>query len=382
MMKVKPVKLGKTERMSFSHIDEVISMPNLIEVQKNSYQWFLDEGLKEVFHDIGTIEDYTGNLALSFVDFRLDKEPKYSIKECKERDVTYAAPLRVTARLLNKETGEVKDQEIFMGDFPLMTDAGTFVINGAERAIVSQLVRSPGVFYGDAKDKVGNDLYSATMNPNRGAWLEYETDASNVFYVRIDKNRKLPVTVLCRALGLSTNEDILNFFGDDERILATLEKDTTKNQDEGLLEVYRKLRPGEPPTVESATSQINMLFFDPRRYDLSRFGRYKMNKKLSLARRITGHVAAENVVDSADRRGADRGRCQDHPRDGREGRQRRCESGRAEDRGCPEGRGQEGQGHHQRLCGCTGLLLLRREGVRHQRALLLRRDQEDPGHHL
>ena len=296
MMKVKPVKLGKTERMSFSHIDEVISMPNLIEVQKNSYQWFLDEGLKEVFHDIGTIEDYTGNLALSFVDFRLDKEPKYSIKECKERVVTYAAPLRVTARLLNKETGEVKDQEIFMGDFPLMTDAGTFVINGAERAIVSQLVRSPGVFYGDAKDKVGNDLYSATMNPNRGAWLEYETDASDVFYVRIDKNRKLPVTVLCRALGLSTNEDILNFFGDDERILATLEKDTTKNQEEGLLEVYRKLRPGEPPTVESATSQINMLFFDPRRYDLSRFGRYKMNKKLSLARRITGQVAAENVV--------------------------------------------------------------------------------------
>ena len=297
MMKVKPVKLGKTARMSFSHIDEVISMPNLIEVQKNSYQWFLDEGLKEVFHDIGTIEDYTGNLALSFVDFRLDKEPKYSIKECKERDVTYAAPLRVTARLLNKETGEVKDQEIFMGDFPLMTDAGTFVINGAERAIVSQLVRSPGVFYGHAKDKVGNDLYSATMNPNRGAWLEYETDAANVFYVRIDKNRKLPVTVLCRALGLSTNEDILNYFGEDERILATLEKDTTKNREEGLLEVYRKLRPGEPPTVESATSQIDMLFFDPRRYDLSRFGRYKMNKKLSLARRIMNHVAAENVVD-------------------------------------------------------------------------------------
>ena len=297
MMKVKPVKLGKTERMSFSHIDEVISMPNLIEVQKNSYQWFLDEGLKEVFHDIGTIEDYTGNLALSFVDFRLDKEPKYSIKECKERDVTFAAPLRVTARLLNKETGEVKDQEIFMGDFPLMTDAGTFVINGAERAIVSQLVRSPGVFYGHAKDKVGNDLYSATMNPNRGAWLEYETDAANVFYVRIDKNRKLLVTVLCRALGLSSNEDILNYFGEDERILATLEKDTTKNREEGLLEVYRKLRPGEPPTVESATSQIDMLFFDPRRYDLSRFGRYKMNKKLSLARRIMNHVAAENVVD-------------------------------------------------------------------------------------
>ena len=291
MMKVKPVKLGKTERMSFSHIDEVIGMPNLIEVQKNSYQWFLDEGLREVFHDIGTIEDYTGNLALSFVDYRLDKEPKYSIKECKSRDVTYAAPLRVTARLLNKETGEVKDQEIFMGDFPLMTDAGTFVINGAERVIVSQLVRSPGVFYGMARDKVGNELFSATMNPNRGAWLEYETDATGVFYVRIDKNRKLPVTVLCRALGLSTNDDILNYFGEDERILATFEKDTTKNTEEGLLEVYRKLRPGEPPTVESATSQINMLFFDPRRYDLSRFGRYKMNKKLSLARRITGQVA-------------------------------------------------------------------------------------------
>ena len=298
MMKVKPVKLGKTERMSFSHIDEVISMPNLIEVQKNSYQWFLDEGLREVFHDVGTIEDYTGNLALSFVDFRLADKPKYSIKECKERDVTYAAPLRVDACLLNKETGEVKRQnDIFMGDFPLMTDAGTFVINGAERAIVSQLVRSPGVFYGDAKDKVGNDLYSATMNPNRGAWLEYETDASNVFYVRIDKNRKLPVTVLCRALGLSTDEDILNYFGPDERILATLEKDTTKNREEGLLEVYRKLRPGEPPTVESATNQINMLFFDPRRYDLSRFGRYKMNKKLSLARRIAGSTAAENVID-------------------------------------------------------------------------------------
>ena len=206
MMKVKPVKLGKTERMSFSHIDEVISMPNLIEVQKNSYQWFLDEGLKEVFHDIGTIEDYTGNLALSFVDFRLDKEPKYSIKECKERDVTYAAPLRVTARLLNKETGEVKDQEIFMGDFPLMTDAGTFVINGAERAIVSQLVRSPGVFYGHAKDKVGNDLYSATMNPNRGAWLEYETDAANVFYVRIPGQVKIPINDYLRSSFFSRHQ--------------------------------------------------------------------------------------------------------------------------------------------------------------------------------
>ena len=290
MVKVKPVQNGRTTRMSFSHINEVIGMPNLIEIQKNSYNWFLEEGLHEVFHDIAAIEDYTGNLVLEFVDYRLDKNPKYSIKECKERDATYAAPLYVTARLFNKQTGEVKEQEIFMGDFPLMTDAGTFISNGAERAIVSQLVRSPGVFHGSSKDRTGKDLFTATMNPNRGAWLEYETDASNVFYVRIDKNRKLPVTVLCRALGLSSDEEILNFFGEDERILATLEKDTTKNQDEGLLEVYRKLRPGEPPTVESATNQINMLFFDPRRYDLSRFGRYKMNKKLSLARRITGFV--------------------------------------------------------------------------------------------
>ena len=296
MVKVKPVQNGRTSRMSFSRINEVIGMPNLIEIQKNSYNWFLDEGLREVFHDIDAIEDYTGNLSLEFVDYRLDKHPKYTIKECKERDATYAAPLYVTARLLNKSTGEVKEQEIFMGDFPLMTDSGTFISNGAERVIVSQLVRSPGVFYASSKDRTGKDLFTATMNPNRGAWLEYETDASNVFYVRIDKNRKLPVTVLCRALGLSSDEEILNFFGEDERILATLEKDTTKNQDEGLLEVYRKLRPGEPPTVESATNQINMLFFDPRRYDLSRFGRYKMNKKLSLARRITGFVAAENIV--------------------------------------------------------------------------------------
>ena len=296
MMKVKPVKLGSTQRMSFSRIDEVIEMPNLIEVQKNSYQWFLDEGLKEVFKDISTIEDYTGNLVLEFIDYRLDKEPKYSIKECKERDVTYAAPLRVTARLLNKETGEVKEQEIFMGDFPLMTDAGTFVINGAERVIVSQLVRSPGVYFGESYDKTGKKLFTATMNPNRGAWLEYETDSSDVFYVRIDKNRKLPVTVLIRALGLSTDEQIKDVFGEDERILATLEKDTTHNEEEGLLETYRKLRPGEPPTVESAKSHLNALFFDPRRYDLSRFGRYKMNKKLALARRITGFVAAREIV--------------------------------------------------------------------------------------
>ena len=295
MMKVKPATLGKTQRMSFSRIDEVIDMPNLIEVQKNSYKWFLDQGLKEVFHDVATIEDFTGNLALEFIDYRLG-EPKYTIKECKERDATYAAPLRVTARLLNKETGEVKEQEIFMGDFPLMTDAGTFVNNGAERVIVSQLVRSPGVYFGASYDKTGKHLYTATMNPNRGAWLEYETDSNDVFYVRIDKNRKLPVTVLIRALGLSSDAQIREYFGEDERILATLEKDTTTNTEEGLLETYRKLRPGEPPTVDSAQTHLNNLFFDPRRYDLSRFGRYKMNKKLALARRIAGFTAARDVV--------------------------------------------------------------------------------------
>ena len=295
MMKVKPVTLGTTERMSFSRIDEVIGMPNLIEVQKNSYQWFLDQGLKEVFRDVATIEDFTGNLALEFIDYRLG-EPKYTIKECKERDATYAAPLRVTARLLNKETGEVKEQEIFMGDFPLMTDAGTFVNNGAERVIVSQLVRSPGVYFGESYDKTGKKLYTATMNPNRGAWLEYETDSNDVFYVRIDKNRKLPVTVLIRALGLGSDVQIREFFGENEKILATLEKDTTTNVEEGLLETYRKLRPGEPPTVESAQTHLNNLFFDPRRYDLSRFGRYKMNKKLALARRIMGFTAARDIV--------------------------------------------------------------------------------------
>ncbi|WP_419510128.1 DNA-directed RNA polymerase subunit beta [Candidatus Allofournierella excrementavium] len=295
MMKVKPTTLGKTERMSFSRIDEVITMPNLIEVQKNSYRWFLDEGLKEVFRDIATIEDFTGNLALEFVDYHLG-EPKYTIKECKERDTTYAAPLRVTARLLNKETGEVKEQEIFMGDFPLMTDAGTFINNGAERVIVSQLVRSPGVYFGASYDKTGKKLYTATMNPNRGAWLEYETDSNDVFYVRIDKNRKLPVTVLLRALGMGSDAQIREFFGEDERILATLDKDTTHNEEEGLLETYRKLRPGEPPTVDSAQTHLNNLFFDPRRYDLSRFGRYKMNKKLALARRIAGFTAARDVV--------------------------------------------------------------------------------------
>ena len=295
MMKVKPVTLGKTERVSFSRIDEVINMPNLIEVQKNSYKWFLDQGLKEVFRDVATIEDFQGNLSLEFIDYRLG-EPKYTIKECKDRDATYSAPLRVTARLLNKETGELKEQEIFMGDFPLMTDSGTFVNNGAERVIVSQLVRSPGVYFGHSYDKTGKKLFTATMNPNRGAWLEYETDSNDVFYVRIDKNRKLPVTVLIRALGLGNDVQILDYFGEDEKILASLEKDITTNVEEGLLETYRKLRPGEPPTVESAQNHLNNLFFDPRRYDLSRFGRYKMNKKLALARRITGHVAARDVI--------------------------------------------------------------------------------------
>ncbi len=296
MVNVKPVKLGTTERMSFSHIDEVLDMPNLIEVQKNSYQWFLNEGLRDVFRDVGTVEDYTGNLVLDFIGFRLDAQPKYSIKECKDRDVTYAAPLRVTTRLLNRETGEVKEQEIFMGDFPLMTDSGTFIINGAERVIVSQLVRSPGVYFGESYDKTGKKLFTATLNPNRGAWLEYETDSSDVFSVRIDKTRKLPVTVFVRALGLGEDAQIRDFFGDDDRIESTIAKDPAKNVDEGLLETYRKLRPGEPPTVESAQTHLNNLFFDPHRYDLSRFGRYKMNKKLALARRIAGFVSARDVI--------------------------------------------------------------------------------------
>ena len=296
MVKVKPVQLGKTERMTFSQIDEVVQMPNLIEVQKNSYQWFLDKGLKEVFRDISTIEDYTGNLVLEFIDYRLDEEPKYTVKECKERDATYAAPMRVRARLLNKETGEVKEQEIFMGDFPLMTDSGTFVINGAERVIVSQLVRSPGVYFGFSYDKTGKKLYTATLNPNRGAWLEYETDSNDVFYVHIDKNRKIPVTTFLRAMGLGTDAQIREFFGDDERIEASLTKDVAKNEEEGLLETYRKLRPGEPPTVESAQTHLNNLFFDDRRYDLSRFGRYKLNKKLAIGQRIKGFVAMRDII--------------------------------------------------------------------------------------
>ena len=298
MVNVKPVKLGRNTRMSFSKINEVMQMPNLIEIQKNSYQWFLNEGLKEVFRDVADITDYSGNLVLSFVGYRMDDTPKYTVKECKERDVTYAAPLRVTARLLNKETGEIKENEVYMGDFPLMTDSGTFVINGAERVIISQLVRSPSVYYGMTHDKTGKELYSTTVIPNRGAWLEYETDSNDVFYVRIDKNRKLPVTTFIRALGLSSDGQILEFFGDDPRIVATIEKDSTNNTEEALLEVYRKLRPGEPPTVDSAQSHLNGLFFDARRYDMSRVGRYKYNKKLGIASRITGHVVAEPIINS------------------------------------------------------------------------------------
>ena len=296
MVNVKPVKLGSNTRMSFSKIDEVLEMPNLIEVQKNSYKWFLQEGLKEVFKDVSGITDYTGNLVLDFVNYKLDDKPNYSVEECKERDATYAAALRVNARLLNKESGEIKESEVFMGDFPLMTDSGTFVINGAERVIVSQLVRSPGVYYKMEYDKTGKELFSSTVSPNRGAWLEYENDANDVFYVRIDKNRKLPVTVFIRALGLGTDSEILEYFGEDDRILATIEKDPCKNTEEALFEVYRKLRPSEPPTIESAQTHINGLFFDARRYDLSRVGRYKYNKKLNLAGRIAGQQLTQPII--------------------------------------------------------------------------------------
>ena len=296
MVNAHPVKLGTTERMSFSHINEVLDMPNLIDVQKTSYQWFLDEGLREVFRDISTIEDYTGNLVLDFTDYHLYETPKYSVEECKARDTTYNAPLKLMARLFNKETGEIKEQEIFMGDFPLMTDSATFVINGAERVVVSQLVRSPGVYFDMVRDKSGKELFTAQVIPNRGAWLEYETDLNDVFYVRIDKNRKMPVTVFLRALGLGTNQEIIDFFGEDEYILSTLSKDTTASEEEGLLETYRKIRPGELPTLESARSYMNNLFFDPRRYDLAHFGRYKFNKKLSIAPRITGRRLSRPAV--------------------------------------------------------------------------------------
>ena len=297
MVNVKPVQLGKTKRMSFGKIEEVLKMPNLIEIQKKSYEWFLNEGLREVFRDVSGITDFNNNLVLDFVDYKLDETPNYSVTECKERDATYSAALRVTARLLNKETGEIKVSEVFMGDFPLMTQSGTFVINGAERVIVSQLVRSPGVYYKMDYDRSGKELFSSTIIPNRGAWLEYENDVNDVLYVRIDKNRKIPITVFVRCLGLGTDQQILDFFGEDDRIRATMEKDTCHSMEEGLFEIYRKLRPSEPPTIESAQAHINALFFDPRRYDLSRVGRYKYNKKLRLEGRLEGHTLSQPVAD-------------------------------------------------------------------------------------
>ncbi len=295
---VKPVKLGNNTRMTFSKINEVIDMPNLIEIQKDSYNWFVKDGLKEVFEDMSAITDYSGNLVLSFVDYRLDEEPKYDVAECKARDTTYAAPLRVTARLLNNETGEIKESEVFMGDFPLMTESGTFVINGAERAIVSQLVRSPGIYFAEkADEKTGKRLFSSTIIPNRGAWLEYETSPNDVLYVRIDKNRKLPITAFIRALGVSSNQQIRELLGEDERLAATLEADETKNTDDGLVEVYKKLRPSEPVTLDGAKAYLEQMFFDVHRYDLSRVGRYKYNKKLALGSRIKGKVLSRPVAD-------------------------------------------------------------------------------------
>ena len=295
--RIRPIKTGKSFRMSYSRQEEVLEMPNLIEVQKDSYKWFLDEGLKEVFDDISPIADYSGHLSLEFVDFTLcEDDVKYTIDECKERDATYAAPLKVRVRLYNKENDEINEHEIFMGDLPLMTKTGTFVINGAERVIVSQLVRSPGIYYGIAHDKFGKKLYSATVIPNRGAWLEYETDSNDVFYVRVDRTRKVPITVLIRALGIGTNAEIIDLFGEEPKILASFTKDTSESYQEGLLELYKKIRPGEPLAVDSAESLITSMFFDPRRYDLAKVGRYKFNKKLNLKNRVTGQVLAEDVV--------------------------------------------------------------------------------------
>jgi DNA-directed RNA polymerase subunit beta len=297
--RMRPVPAGKSLRMSFSRQKEVLEMPNLIEIQKNSYQWFLDEGLKEVFEDISPIADFAGHLSLDFVNFTLCKDDiKYTIEECKERDATYAAPLKVKVRLCNKDKDEINEHEIFMGDLPLMTDTGSFVINGAERVIVSQLVRSPGIYYGIEHDKVGKELYACTVIPNRGAWLEYETDSNDIFYVRVDRTRKVPVTVLIRALGFGTNAEIIELFGEEPKLLASFGKDTSDNYQDGLLELYKKIRPGEPLSVDSAESLLNSMFFDPRRYDLAKVGRYKFNKKLHFKNRIAGHVLAEDVVDT------------------------------------------------------------------------------------
>ena len=296
--RMRPVKAGKGVRMTFSRQKEVLEMPNLIEIQKNSYQWFLDEGLREVFADISPIADFAGHLSLDFVDFTLCKDDiKYTIEECKERDATYAAPLKVKVRLCNKDKDEINEHEIFMGDLPLMTDTGSFVINGAERVIVSQLVRSPGIYYGIAHDKIGTELYSCTVIPNRGAWLEYETDSNDIFYVRVDRTRKVPVTVLIRALGYGTNAEIIELFGEELKLEKSFEKDPSSNYQDGLLELYKKIRPGEPLSVDSAESLLNSMFFDPRRYDLAKVGRYKFNKKLHFKNRIAGHTLAEDVVD-------------------------------------------------------------------------------------
>ena len=291
-----PVPVGKRIRYSYAKIKEVLDMPNLIEIQKNSYDWFLKEGLQEIFYDVSPIQDFTGNLVLSFENFNLG-EAKYDVEECKERDVTYAAPLRVGVRLINRETGEIKEQEVFMGDFPLMTDNGTFIINGAERVIVSQLVRSPGAYYGETIDTSGKKLFNATVIPNRGAWLELETDANDVISVRVDRTRKLPVTVLIRALGYASDATISELFGDDVRIRATLERDNTASREEALVEIYKRLRPGEPPTVDNATQLLESLFFDPKRYDLATVGRYKLTKKLGWKRRLLGKTLYQPIVD-------------------------------------------------------------------------------------
>ncbi|MFR4439546.1 MAG: DNA-directed RNA polymerase subunit beta, partial [Hungatella sp.] len=297
--RMRPVKAGRSVRMSYSRQKEVLEMPNLIEIQKDSYQWFLDEGLKEVFEDISPIADFAGHLSLEFIDFTLCKDDvKYTIEECKERDATYAAPLKVKVRLCNKDKDEINEHEIFMGDLPLMTDTGSFVINGAERVIVSQLVRSPGIYYGIGHDKIGKELYTCTVIPNRGAWLEYETDSNDIFYVRVDRTRKVPVTVLIRALDFGTNAEIIDLFGEEPKLLASFGKDVSDNYQDGLLELYKKIRPGEPLSVDSAESLLNSMFFDPRRYDLAKVGRYKFNKKLHFKNRITGHVLAEDVVDT------------------------------------------------------------------------------------
>ena len=294
----KPVPVGDRTRYSYARINEILAMPHLIDIQRKSYEWFVQKGLMEILHDISPIKDFAGNLELSFESFELGT-PKYSVEECKERDESYSAPMNVKARLIfkDKEKGEIKESSVFMGDFPLMTDTGTFVINGAERVIVSQLVRSPGIYYAIDHDKFGKTLYSSTVIPNRGAWLEYETDSNDVFYVHVDRNRKVPITVLIRALGFGTNQEIIDLFGEEPKIMASLEKDVSNSFETGVIELYKRLRPGEPEEVENATNLFMGMFFDARRYDLAKVGRYKYNKKLALKNRIAGHVLAEDVVD-------------------------------------------------------------------------------------